>query len=402
MEHKSFLWLSVLCFALGDVRDGIGPFFGVWLQSVGWKPDEIGYVMTSGGLVGLLVTAPLGALTDVTRRKRALLAGAVGCIALSCLLVFLAPKVWGAVGSQILQSVAAAAVTPALSSLTLGMAGTGRFAARWGRNEAFTHAGNVATAAVGAWAGYVYGIVGSLYVLFAMTFLAWLALACIDPRTIDFEVARGLDHNMQSDAEKRSVRHLFSDVALVAIAVTVFFFHLGNAALLPLLGQSAVAQFDVNPAVYTAGTMILAQAAMVVAAVASTRYAERHGLGVLFGVALIALPIRGLIAGLWVDAWNIIPVQVLDGVGAGILGVVVPGLCVRVLQGTGHVNLGLGLVLTAQALGASLSSTYAGVVAQRIDYNAAFLALAAAPAVGILIFAIALAELPRLRRALSC
>lgn len=37
------------------------------------------------------------------------------------------------------------------------------------------------------------------------------------------------------------------------------FFHLGNAALLPLLGQSAVATFRVNPAVYTAATVILAQ-----------------------------------------------------------------------------------------------------------------------------------------------
>lgn len=39
--------------------------------------------------------------------------------------------------------------------------------------------------------------------------------------------------------------------------------------------------------------------------------------------------------------WSIIPVQILDGVGAGILGVVTPGLAARLLNGTGHVNLGL-------------------------------------------------------------
>lgn len=30
---RSLLFLSILCFALADVRDGLGPFLGVFLQS---------------------------------------------------------------------------------------------------------------------------------------------------------------------------------------------------------------------------------------------------------------------------------------------------------------------------------------------------------------------------------
>lgn len=61
-----------------------------------------------------------------------------------------------------------------------------------------------------------------------------------------------------------------------------------------------------------------------------------------------------------------------------LLGVAVPGLVARILSGTGHVNAGLGAVLTLQALGAALSPTLGGLVAQRLGYAAAFVALGAA------------------------
>ena len=63
-KTRSLTCLSLLCFALADVRDGLGPFLGIFLQSHGWTPDSIGYVMTIGGLAGMAVTAPLGALGE--------------------------------------------------------------------------------------------------------------------------------------------------------------------------------------------------------------------------------------------------------------------------------------------------------------------------------------------------
>lgn len=78
-----------------------------------------------------------------------------------------------------------------------------------------------------------------------------------------------------------------------------------------------------------------------------------------------------------------------------------PGLTARLLQGGGHVNLGLGFVLTIQALGASLSNTYGGLFAHHISYSAAFLALAAAPCAGLVLLAAAARRLPALRRALQ-
>jgi hypothetical protein len=56
--------------------------------------------------------------------------------------------------------------------------------------------------------------------------------------------------------------------------------------------------------------------------------------------------------------------QILDGVGAGLLGVATPGLTARILDGTGRVNVGLGAVMTAQGIDAASSSALAGLIAE--------------------------------------
>ena len=86
----------------------------------------------------------------------------------------------------------------------------------------------------------------------------------------------------------------------------------------------------------------------------------------------------------------------LDGVGAGLLGVATPGIVARLLQGSGHINMGLGLVLTIQGVGASLSNTYGGLFAHHASYSAAFLALAAAPCLGLALFLAAIRAMPSL------
>lgn len=397
-RQRSLMFLSLLCFALADVRDGLGPFLGVYFQQQGWAPDEIGFVMTAGGLAELFCNTPLGALADHTRFKRGLIALSVILIVIGCGMVFCWHSALAAGSSKILQSVAAAAVMPALTGITLGMVGQKGLPARLGVNEAWSHGGNAATAALSGLIGYFFGIIGVFFVMTAMGFLALFSLSRINPSHIDYNAARGLDRNGAEPKKRhlRDVRLLFGDKALLAVALTLFFFHLGNAALLPLLGQSAVARFEVNGAAYTAGTVILAQATMILVALWGSRVAQKKGYGWLFLLALLALPLRGAIAGLWTSPWNILPVQMLDGVGAGLLGVATPGIVARLLQGSGHINMGLGLVLTIQGVGASLSNTYGGLFAHHASYSAAFLALAAAPCLGLALFLAAIRAMPSL------
>lgn len=109
--------LSLLSFSLADVRDGLGPFLGVYLQGKNWMPDEIGYVMTVGGLAGMLLTTPLGALADGTRKKRSMLAVATGMIVLSVMMIFRCHFFPVVAGAQIVQGIMAAAVAPLLTKI---------------------------------------------------------------------------------------------------------------------------------------------------------------------------------------------------------------------------------------------------------------------------------------------
>lgn len=401
---RSLWFLSLLCFALADVRDGLGPFLGIFLQSHGWTPDSIGYVMTLGGLIGMLCTAPLGALADAARCKRLLLAAASAGIVIAVALVFSRqhPAVVGA--AQVVQAVCAAAVAPALSSLTLGLAGQRCFPRQLGRNEAWNHAGNMCSALLSGGVAFLYGVYGVFLVMSAMLFLVLFALNGIDPAHIDHAQARGLSSSGEQARPVRlrhALRYEPSALPVLCVGLVLLFFHLGNAHMLPLLGQSAVSRFAVNGAAYTAATVVIAQGTMIMTALWAARMVHIRGYGFLFWCALLALPLRGCIAGVWHSPWCLVPVQVLDGVGAGILGVVTPGLAARLLEGTGHVNFGLGVIMTMQGIGAACSASYGGAAAHLWGYEEAFLALAAAPCAALLVLFVGVRRSPLLRRALK-
>jgi MFS family permease len=84
-----------------------------------------------------------------------------------------------------------------------------------------------------------------------------------------------------------------------------------------------------------------------------------------------------VIAATLMTPWGVWPVQALDGIGAGLQSVAVPALVVRLMQGTGRVNVAQGVVMTVQGVGAALSPALGGVLAHRFGYSSAFLVLGA-------------------------
>jgi hypothetical protein len=151
---------------------------------------------------------------------------------------------------------------------------------------------------------------------------------------------------------------------------------------------------NANPFTTVATTVVIAQAVMVPASLAAMRIAEAHGYWPAILIAFTALPVRALIASHVITTWGVIPVQVLDGVGAGILSVAVPGLVARILNGTGHINIGQGAVMAAQGLGGALSPVLGGVAAQMFGFPAA-LAMLGGLSLGSLIIWLACASMLR-------
>src|SRR5580658_3907251 len=145
--------------------------------------------------------------------------------------------------------------------------------------------------------------------------------------------------------------------------------------MLPLYGMAVVAAKQGDPAGFVAMTIVVAQGVMIVASLVAMRMIEKEGAWIVLLISFLALPLRGLIAAYLINKWGVDPVQMLDGVGAGLQSVAVPALVARILNGTGRINVGQGAVMTAQGVGASLSPAIGGWIAQGIGYSATFMIL---------------------------
>src|SRR6185312_1939446 len=249
--------LNALNFFMADVRDGLGPFLGVYLQSEKWSPAEIGLVMTIGALVGMAATAPLGALVDRIHAKRSMVAVSAVITVLASMMILFTPGFVPTAIAQGVNGVAGAAIAPAIAGITLGLVGQKGYAHQVGRNEAFNHAGNVTAAVLAGGLGYAFGIGAVFVVMSAMAAASLVATWCIDPDKIDHRAARGLP-DKEHDGHVSGWSTLLASKPLLALAATLLLFHLGNAAMLPLLGQALAAE-DRDPSAYTSATIVVAQ-----------------------------------------------------------------------------------------------------------------------------------------------
>ncbi|MCC8556040.1 MFS transporter [Xanthomonas hortorum] len=378
--------LEALHFSVADVQDGLGPFLSVFLQSKGWSVAAIGTVMSVGGIAGMLATTPAGALVDTTRRKRAVVV--VGCLAilLATALIWLRPSSSGVVAAQIVSALAAAGIGPALTGITLGLVHARGFDHQLARNQVANHAGNMLAALLAGWLGWRYGFAAIFVLTAAFGVLAIVAVWLIPSTAIDHRAARGLGNTDGTDTLS-GWRVLLTCRPLALLAVTLGLFHLGNAAMLPLYGMAIVAAHAGDPSALTATTIVVAQATMVVVALLAMRWIRVHGHWWVLLVAFMALPLRALVAASLIQGWGVFPVQMLDGLGAGLQAVVVPALVARLLQGTGRVNVGQGAVMTVQGVGAALSPAFGGWLAHAFGYRIAFLALGAIALLAVALWA---------------
>jgi MFS family permease len=332
--------------------------------------------MSLGGVAGVACAAPAGALVDATSRKRVWIIVSGVMTVLASGLIFVSQKFWIVAASQVATAIAGAAIGPAVVGVTLGIARQRGFLAQNGRNQAFNHAGNMIGAALSGLFGWRFGFFAVLLLAAAFAALSIVSVLLIPRGAIDDRAARGLAGGAD-DGGPRGLKVLFECKPLLVLAAALALFHLGNAAMLPLYGMAVVAAHKGDPAGFVALTIVVAQGVMVVASLVAMRLAERRGYWLVLLIAFAALPLRGLLAASLITGWGVWPVQALDGIGAGLQSVAVPGLAARIMDGTGRVNAAQGALMTVQGLGAALSPALGGWMAQTLGYPATFVALGA-------------------------
>jgi len=393
-SEQSLHALDSLNFFLADVRAGVGPFLAIYLlSSLHWNPAQIGVVMSMMGIASLLAETPCGALVDSIKEKRLLIVAAALLVGISCTCMTIFPNFYFISAAQILNGVAAAIFPPAIAAITLGIVAQQRFAIRIGRNEVFNHAGNVAAALVAGMVGYALGQEWIFYLVAILAAAIAISALSIRKDDIDYLRARAASQKMASDGVRvSSIRSLFTDRNILFFAVSVTLFHFGNAAMLPLAGQLITRSHETFAAINMSACIIAAQLAMIPVAFLSGKLGDTWGRKPVFLIGFAILPIRGFLYTLSDNPFFIVAVQLLDGIGAGIFGVLSVIVVADLTQGTGRYNLVLGAIATAQGIGASLSNLVSGYVVNAWGYDAGFLFLAAVAALALAIYGLVMPE----------
>jgi MFS family permease len=385
---RSIEWLN---FFLADVQTGFGPFLAAYLAASGWKPGDVGFALSFGGLVTVAMQTPAGALVDAVHRKRTLLACSLAVLATGAL-ILLAPVSGATVyAAQFLICSAGPFLAPTVAAMTLGIVGATAFSRQFGRNQAFNSAGNVFTALLIAGVSYKFGYRAIFAIAALLAVPAAVSLRAIDPGQIDYSRSRG------GQAEGGRVRieglaGLVKDRALVCFLGAAFLFHLANAAMLPQLGELLSRGKPQAAAPFMSACIIVTQLVISLNAGWIGKTAGRLGRKPLLLAGFGVLPIRGALYTLTHSPVLLIGIQMLDGVANAIFGVVSILVISDLTRGSGRFNLASGALAAMVGLGAALSTTIGGQLIQHAGYNVSFLGLAAIALVAVTLLAVAVPE----------
>jgi MFS family permease len=369
--------LDWFTFFLADIQTGFGPFVAIYLTAHEWAQFDIGLVLTAGGLVALAGQMPGGALVDAMRSARLVATLAVVGICLSALALAIWPVFSVVMAARVLHATSSCVLGPVIAALSLGLVGHAALGERLGRNARFASIGNgIAAAAMGA-CGYLVSNQAVFFLTAALAAPAILALSRI--RTSD--IVRSVHHD--ATAASKGLRSVLSDRRLLIFAGCILVFQLANAAMLPLMGSIFTMRSSELASTLIGACIVVPQLIVAGFAPLVGRVADSWGRRPLLLFCFAALALRGVLFALVTNPYLVVAVQILDGVSAAVLGVMLPLVVADIMRGTGRFNLGLGIVGSAVGIGAALSTTLAGYTIDHFGSSAAFFGLASIAICGL-------------------
>jgi MFS family permease len=381
-SRQSLRGLDWFVFFLADVQVGFGAFVALYLTTQKWTQVDIGMVLSTGGLVALAGQLPGGALVDATRRLRLLIACAVCAIAVSALAIGTFPIFPVVLGAAVLHAAASCILGPAIAAVSLGLVGYERVSERLGRNASLASIGAGLAAAGMGLCGYVFSSQAVFFVTATLCVPMLLALSRIRADDLDFERAHGGTPHPQPGDPTGSIHDVLQNRVLVGFAFCMVLFHLANASMMPTLASVMTMRSSEHATILIGASMVIPQIVVALFSPWVGRQARVRSHWLVLMVGFAALPLRGLLFATLKDPYWLVAAQLLDGVSAAVLGVMVPLIIADATRGTGHFSLAQGFVGSAIGIGASLSTTLAGYVSDNFGHATTFLALAGVATLG--------------------
>jgi MFS family permease len=372
---RSLRGLDWLNFFSAEVQTGFGAFIAVYLTLHHWTGLAIGSVLSLGTMVALVSQIPAGVLVDWMRSKRLAAALGLGAIGISATLFVVAPTHFGVGLAEIMHGFASCIVNQAIAAISVALVGRHLLGLRLGRNVRFASLGNgLAAAAMGIAGAWLSG--SSVFVLAGLLCIpAGVALAAIGPTPPQ---RQALEVQQPKEPPWREVRALLLDRRLLAFMACIAFFQVADSAMLPYVGRKIAGETSTLADLAIGAAIVLPQGVVALLSPLVGRAAERRGRRVVLMAGFAAEPVRGLLFALIHAPGPLVLVQGLDGIGAAVVGVLLPLIAADIAHERGHFNLAMGAIGVASGAGASASTTLAGAMDSFFGARAAFFALAAA------------------------
>ena len=374
---RGFPGLDWLNFFIANFQTGFGPFISVYLTSAGWTQSAIGAALSTGTIASMVSQVPAGALVDAMRNKRTAAATAIAAIGVSALAIALWPNFLAISAAEVLHSFASAVLGPAVAAITLALVDQSAFGERLGRNARYAAIGNAGAAGVMGVFAYSLGDRAVFLFAAALAIPALAALASLrEAASPPLRPRPAASPREPVRSRARSWQFLL-DRRLIAFAVCAVLFHLANAAMLPIAAAAVTKRAESAAGLIIAACIVGPQLITALLSPWVGRAAEIWGRRPILLLGFSALPIRGILLAGIADPYLIIAIQLFDGLGAAVFGVLFPLIVADITRDTGNYTTSLGLVGLAIGGGATLSTTVAGLVADHLGVGAAFLSLAA-------------------------
>jgi len=371
---------------LAGTLSGFGPYLAAFLAQQDWSRQNIGFVLTAGGFAGLLGQLPGGALLDALRSKRLAVALGAGVVAAAALIIAVLPSFPLVSGALVLQGVTGGFLGMAIAAISLGLVGNAALAERLGRNQRFASMGGVFAAGLMGLIAYFLSYRAIFVVAAALVLPLLLALGRIRPSDIHFGRASCIpDHQGPSRPPRARLRSLWKIPGLLIFAGCVFLFQVANASMLPLAGEASAYSKDAYSSLIVSALIVVPQIIVALMAPWTGRRANIWGRRPLLLAGFTALPIRALVFASTTNPVILIVAQVLDGVSGTTLGVLTALIVADLTAGTGRFNLAQGFLGTISGTGASLSTTFSGLLTGSLGRSAGFLGIAAVALAALLL-----------------
>ncbi len=389
-SRRSLAGLDWFTFFLADVQTGFGPFVAVYLTAAHWTQEDVGLILSVAGIINLVGRVPGGAIVDAARSERGAAMVAVVCVGLSALLLAAWPMFAAVLLATILNAAAGCVLTPAIAAISLGLVGHAAVGPRLGRNARFASLGTGVAAASMGIVGYFFSSRGVFVITALLLFPTLIALAQI--RAAEVDPVRAHAGVVPAEGSDRSILQLLLYRPLLAFAAANALFQLANAAMLPLMGSILTMRSANWATVLIAACIIVPQLVVALISPWVGRRADSWGRRPLLLLGFGALPLRCLLFAFASDPVLVVFEQILDGLSAAVLGVLVPLIISDIAQETGRFNFAQGVVGTAVGIGAALSTSFAGYISDQYSNRVAFLDLAAIATCGVFFVLIIMPE----------